>query len=91
MGRCSRNSATSSLCRIAITITLPDMDFSLDTSHMVWVVRDLRSTVASSDRKGFTSVADCNPATDSSEAGCNRNLGCSPGCINLFYGTLSMT
>ena len=67
------------------------MDFSLDTSHTVWAVRDLRSTVASSNRRGFTSKADCNPATDSSEAGCNRNLGCSLSCINLFWNTLSET
>ena len=84
MGRCFRNSITSSLCRIAITIILPDMDFSLDISHMVWAVRDLHSTVASSDRKGFASKVDYNPATDSSEAGCNRNLDCSLSCINLF-------
>ena len=60
------------------------MDFSLDTSHMAWAVEDLHSTVASSNRRGFASVADCNPAIDSSEAGCNRNLGCSLSCINLF-------
>ena len=60
------------------------MDFSLDTSHMAWAVRGPHSTVASSNRKDFASVADCNPATDSSEAGCNRNLGCSLSCINLF-------
>ena len=62
------------------------MDFSLGyiTSHRVWAVRDLHNTVASSDRKGFASRADCNPTTDSSKAGCNHNLSCTLGCINLF-------
>ena len=84
LGRCFRNSATSTLSRIVII--LPDMDFSPGycASHKAWAVRDLNSTAVSSNRKGFASTVDCNPATDSSEAGYNRNLGCSLSCINLF-------
>ena len=69
------------------------MDFSLGycTSHKVWAVRDLHSTAVSPDRKGFASTVDCSPAVDSSEAGCNRNLGCSLSCINLFWKKLSKT
>ena len=91
MGRCFRNSATSSLYRIVII--LPDMDFSLGycTSHKAWAVKDLHNTATSSNRKGFASEADCNPTTDSSEASYSHNLDCSLSCIDLFCMTLSGT
>ena len=69
------------------------MDFSLSiiTSHKVWAAGDLHSTVVDPNRKGFASLADRNPAADSSEASCNRSLGCSLSCIDLFCKTLSET
>ena len=69
------------------------MDFSLSiiTNHKVWAAGDLHSTIASPNRKGFASKADCNPATDNSEAGYSHNLDCSLSCIDLFCKTLSRT